>query len=87
MKSVRTARFRELYGMLPSGVQRRADEAYRLFSQDPSQPSLHFKKIDDGDPELWSVRIDRRYRALGLRQGDRIVWVWIGSHREYEERI
>ena len=87
MKSVRTARFRELYAALPADAQRRADETYRLFGQDPSHPGLHFKKIDDGNPELWSVRIDRRYRALGLHQGDRIAWVWIGSHREYEERI
>ena len=86
MRSVRTAQFRKRYAALPPEVQGKADEAYRLFRQDPSHPSLHFKKIDDGDLELWSVRIDRLYRALGLREGDRIAWVWIGTHREYEER-
>jgi hypothetical protein len=23
------------------------------------------------------------YRALGLREGDLIVWFWIGTHEEY----
>jgi Txe/YoeB family toxin of Txe-Axe toxin-antitoxin module len=86
MRSVRTQQFRKRYAALPSEIQRKADEAYRLFQQDPSHSSLHFKKLDDGNPELWSVRIDHRYRALGLRQDDRIAWVWIGAHREYEER-
>ncbi|MGZ3581900.1 MAG: ParE family toxin-like protein [Ktedonobacterales bacterium] len=87
MKSLRTAQFRKHYAVLPPEIQRKADEAYQLFRQDPDHPSLHFKKVDDGDPELWSVRIGRRYRALGLRRGDWIAWVWIGTHREYEERI
>jgi hypothetical protein len=84
--SVRTAQFRKRYAALSPEIQRKADEAYLLFRQDPSHPGLHFKKIDDGDPELWSVRIDRKYCALGFRRGDQIAWVWIGTHREYEER-
>lgn len=88
MRSVRTPQFRKLYEALPADVKRKADEAYRLFRQDPSHPSLHFKRIDDGGaPALWSIRIDRRYRALGLVEGDQITWVWIGPHTEYEQRI
>ena len=86
MKSVRTPQFRKRYAALPDNIQRKADEAYRLFRQDPSHPSLHFKMIEAGNPELWSARIDRRYRTLGLKQGDRIVWVWIGTHGEYDAR-
>lgn len=87
MRSRRTPQFRKRYAALPPEIQRKADEAYALFRQDPSHPSLHFKKIDDGNPEVWSVRIDRNSRALGVRRQDAITWVWIGTHREYEERI
>ena len=87
MKSVRTLQFRKRYAALPAEIQRKADEAYQLFRSDPSHPSLHFKKLEDGNPEMWSVRIDHHYRALGLKRGDTIAWVWIGTHREYEERI
>jgi hypothetical protein len=86
VKSVRTQQFRKRYTALPANIQRKADEAYRLFRQDPSHPSLRFKMIEAGNPELWSVRIDRSYRALGLKRGDRIAWVWIGAHGEYDAR-
>jgi hypothetical protein len=26
---------------------------------------------------------EKRYRALGLRDGDVIAWFWIGTHEEY----
>ena len=86
MKSARTPQFRACYDALPPEIQQKANEAYRLFSADPSHPGLHFKKIGDGNPSLWSARVDRRYRALGLRSGDHMTWVWIGAHREYDKR-
>ncbi len=36
MKSWRTSNFKKLYNALPKEVQRPADEAYRLWRQDPS---------------------------------------------------
>jgi hypothetical protein len=33
------------------------------------------------------VRIDRDYRALGVRDGEEIVWFWIGSHADYDRVI
>ena len=41
---------------------------------------LRFKKVG----RLWSVRISRGYRALGLFKDDTIHWFWIGPHDEYE---
>ena len=41
-----------------------------------------FKKVGD---DLWSVRVGRAYRALGRFEGDLLVWVWIGSHAEYDQ--
>jgi hypothetical protein len=54
-----------------------------LLKEDPSHPSLHFKKVG----ELWSARVGAAHRALAVPDGDDFVWVWIGTHDEYERMI
>jgi len=67
-------------------VQERARAAYRLFQQEPSHPSLRFKVVHSSRP-IYSVRIGLGYRALGVRDGDEIVWFWIGSHADYDRLL
>ena len=86
MISRTSRRFREALAALPTEVRERAQEAYRLFAADPRHPSLRFKKVHPSEP-IYSVRITRQYRALGLLQADTVVWFWIGSHEEYERLI
>lgn len=86
MKSRTTRGFRELLNRLPAGVQESAERAYTLFRQNPHHPSLHFKKVHTAQ-EIYPVRVTKGYRALGLRQGETIVWFWIGSHAEYERLL
>ena len=83
MKSKRTKRFHKLFDQLPLPIQEQAREAYELFKQNPYHPSLHFKRIDPQEP-IYSVRISRSYRAVGLMEGDNITWYWIGSHADYD---
>ena len=56
---------------------------FELLKQDPSHPSLHFKKVG----KLWSVRIGLNHRALAIEDGDDFIWVWIGNHDDYEIMI
>jgi hypothetical protein len=56
---------------------------FDLLKQDQQHPSLHFKKIVD----YWSVRVGLHYRALAINDGEDLVWVWIGSHGEYDRLI
>ena len=86
MISRTTASFRRAYGELPQHIQRRAREAYRLFTDNPSHPSLRFRQVHPARP-IYSVRITLGYRALGVRDGDVIIWFWIGLHGEYERLI
>jgi hypothetical protein len=72
--------------VLPPDVVRQAKEAYRLWSRDPSHPSLRFKKIQNFD-KVWSVRVSRNYRAVGARDGEKVVWFWIGSHADYDQLL
>lgn len=33
---------------------------------------------------VYSVRVTRDYRALGVRDDGDMIWFWIGSHTNYE---
>jgi len=71
---------------LPAAIRQQAVRAYRIFRNDPSYPSLHFKKVE-GEENIYSVRIGIGYRALGVWKGDRILWFWIGSHAQYDRQV
>lgn len=85
MKSRTTAQFRMLLDELPASVQHRAQNAYKLFKVNPSHPSLHFKPVNTkAKGAYYSARIGIQYRALALHEGDTIIWLWIGSHADYD---
>jgi len=86
MNSHITDKFRKAFAELPADVQKQARQAYRLFIDNPNHPSLRFKPIHPTRP-IFSVRIGLNYRAVGIREGDDIVWFWIGSHAEYDKLI
>jgi hypothetical protein len=37
-----------------------------------------------GHPSLYSARVGIHYRAIAQREGDLIIWVWIGHHSDYD---
>lgn len=86
MNSRTIRRFRELLAGLPATVQRQARDAYRLFQQNPSHPGLRFKQVYP-QPPMYSVRVGINYRAVGVLDGNTIVWFWIGSHAEYDKLL
>ncbi|WP_425616431.1 hypothetical protein NA78x_000077 [Anatilimnocola sp. NA78] len=75
-----TPRFWACYRDLPVEIQQLADRCYELLRRDPRHPSLHFKKIH----KFWSVRVGLHYRALAVEEDDDFMWVWIGTHAEYD---
>lgn len=86
MKSRITAQFRQAFADLPEQIQQQTREAYRLFKQNPSYPSLRFKKVHPELP-IYSARISRIYRAVGQLEGDTMIWFWVGSHAEYDKLL
>ena len=83
MKSRTTTEFRKLFVNLPKAIQAQTRKAYRQFKQDPSYPSLRFKKVHPTLP-IYSARINRDYRAVGQLERDTAIWFWVGSHAEYD---
>jgi len=86
MKSSTTSQFWKLYEALPEDVQRRADKAHRLCRLNPRARVLYFRRVGQRRP-VYSARIGRGYRALGVLEGDTIIWFWIGHHDEYERLL
>lgn len=78
-----SASFWKCYHALPKETQEQADQSFELLKAYPRHPSLHFKKID----KYWSVRVSLEYRALGVDIEDGILWLWIGTHAEYDRLI
>ncbi len=86
MTSHTSTRFWKNYERLPKQVRRQARAAYEQFLIDPQHPGLQFKRIHAALP-IYSVRINRDYRAVGVRDNDDILWFWIGPHAEYDKLI
>lgn len=86
MNSRTTPRFWAAHRELPREVRDAAQKAYRLFREDPKHPSLQFKKVHEHEP-VYSVRVTRGYRAVGLLENDDVTWFWIGSHAEYDRLL
>jgi hypothetical protein len=83
MKHFASGGFWKAYHGLPDEVRGLADKNFELLKNDSRHPSLHFKQIG----KLWSVRVGRHYRALGLDKPDGVLWFWVGSHAEYDRLI
>ena len=83
MKSRATSGFWKQYDRLPQHIQEAADRAYLLWRDNPSHPSLQFKRIHT-QGAIFSARVGRSYRAVGVMVDDVLVWYWIGTHAEYD---
>jgi hypothetical protein len=78
-----SGRFWNLFANLPESVQVVSRKNFELLKDDPSHPSLHFKKVGN----LWSVRAGLNHRGLAVQDGADFIWVWIGAHDEYRRLI
>ncbi len=86
MKSYLDDEFFDHYRKLPEDVRRQAKAAFKLWKENPFHPSLRFKEVHAGEG-IWSARVGRNYRVVGLRDGDEVTWFWIGSHSEYDRLL
>ena len=83
MRHRTTPRFWERYWSLPNDVRELADKNFRLLQRNPRHPSLQFKKVGN----VWSARVGLAHRALAVEDGEDFLWVWIGTHDDYERMI
>jgi len=82
--SLLTKRFWKCYWNLPGKIRTLADNSYKLWKEDPFHPSLKFEEIR---PDIWRIKIGYRYRAIAKRYDNSVVWMWIGSHEDYNKLL
>lgn len=86
MISHTTESFRKLYDQLPPQIQVSAKKVFEKWQINPMHPSLRFKQVHPSKP-IYSVRINRGWRAIGIKEDETLIWFWIGSHTDYEKSI
>ncbi len=82
-KSFITKDFLRLFNNFPNRVKKETRKYYKLWKENPTHPSLHFKRISNNS-NIYSVRIGIGWRAIGVNDDNCIIWFWIGSHSEYD---
>jgi len=83
MKSKAVLSFWEAYYKLPTDIRKLAIKQFRLWLENPNHPSVRFKKVG----AYWSARINNDYRAVGIMDGEVVIWFFIGTHKEYERLL
>ena len=78
-----TKRFWDCFHALPENVQALARKNYELLRREPRHPSLHLKRVSG----LWTVRVGRNHRAIATDDESGFIWVWVGTHDEYDRLI
>jgi hypothetical protein len=84
MTSSGTPEFWSLYRVLPADVRDLARKAFEQWPDNPSHPSLHWKRLRGS---VWSARVHYQYRAVARVDGDDVLWFWIGSHADYDRLL
>lgn len=81
-----TRGFEKRFDRLPEPVRRQARKQLRRLFHDPQHPSLRLKKVSPRYP-LFSLRINRDYRMVGVLEEGILELDFIGPHDEYERYI
>lgn len=73
--------FERRYRELPAEVQRKAEKQERLFRHNPFYPSLHTEKLEPRARQVWSFRVDRKYRIIfRFIDGRTALFLTVGPH-------
>lgn len=83
MKHKTASSFWKYYEHLAVDIRDLADKNFQLLKDNPSHPSLQFKKVG----KVWSVRVGSNYRAIATQIEEGYLWIWIGTHSEYDKLL
>ncbi|PIR75753.1 MAG: type II toxin-antitoxin system mRNA interferase toxin, RelE/StbE family [Candidatus Magasanikbacteria bacterium CG10_big_fil_rev_8_21_14_0_10_43_9] len=76
-----TKEFKKRYKKLSPSIQAKAEKQEQLFRTNPFHPSLHTEKLNPKKREVWSIRIDKKYRIIfRFIDGETILFLTVGPH-------
>jgi len=76
-----TEEFETQYQGLSSAIQKKMQKQEKIFRLNPHYPSLRVEKLIPKNKEVWSFRVDRKYRVLfRFVDGKTALFLAVGSH-------
>lgn len=76
-----TEEFKKRYRHLSLTIQKKAEKQEKLFRQNPFHPSLHTEKLEPKGKQVWSFRINKRYRIFfRFINGNKVFFLTVGPH-------
>ena len=73
--------FVKQFRRLPKAMQRRALKQELIFKENPIHPSLNTEKLSPHIKQLWSIRVDRKYRIIfRYHSNSHVYFLAIGAH-------
>jgi mRNA-degrading endonuclease RelE of RelBE toxin-antitoxin system len=81
MKILLAKEFKENFSSLDKQTQKRADKQILIFKNNIFHPSLHTEKLSPKWKEVWSFRIDKRFRVIfRFINQNTILFLTVGPH-------
>jgi len=81
MEIIATKEFKVEYNSLPKQIQTKAKKQETIFKNNPFYPSLHTEKLIPKSKEVWSFRIDKKYRIIfRFLDKNKVLFLTIGPH-------
>ena len=81
MRIIFSEEFKSRYEKLPLTIQKKAEKQEIIFRDNPFHPSLNTEKLEPKKKEMWSIRIDKKYRAMfRFIDGNTAYFLTIGPH-------
>jgi len=78
-----TETFDRLFKKLPRAIQKKAVKKADLFQDNPFHPSLRIEKLHPKGHQVWSFRVDIRYRIVfKFLDADHAELRYIGHHNK-----
>ena len=91
MKILYADEFVKQFKRLPKSLQLRAVKQESIFKENPIHPSLNTEKLLPRTKQLWSIRVDRKYRIVfRYHTASHVYFLAIGEHDwiyKYTNRI
>ncbi len=81
MEIFTTKIFEKRYTQLPDQIKLKVEKQEKIFKENIFHPSLHTEKLVPKSREVWSLRIDSKYRlAFRFLDDNKVVFLTVGSH-------
>ena len=81
MEIILTEEFEKHYRKLSRDIQRKAEKQTGLFRKNTFYPSLHTEKLEPKGKEVWSFRVDKKYRIFfRFNNRNSVRFLVIGPH-------